>query len=343
MMNVPQIVKTEIAPTIGFKSADLRINPRQPLENQSNRLYDVYSPDHHLIAKEYLKAKELEFAPLREYKALQVLSPLDIAPQPIYYEPSVGLIVIYEYMEGEMWDRRPLTTGDLHKLLDVYLEINSVSAKWFSRGYEHPVQSIESEFSNQIHNYLDWAIREFESGQRIAEICLKLSESAHSIFTDLYAQEPVLCFCKADPRFANMIKRPNGKLGLVDWEDSGLLDPAKDIADLLTHPNQEDIVNWKEWQSFFVKPYLDARSQVDKSIAYRLQLYLAILPIYWLTVLIKRGLKLAFIEHLADWTINGLSGNERLRRYLARALSWPNMEYSDTLSNLKDIEFFPKI
>jgi hypothetical protein len=341
-MNVPKTIKTEIAPAIGFKSPDLRIKPRQPLENQSNRLYDVFSEDHHFIAKENLKTKELDIAPLREYKALQALSSLDIAPQPIYYEPSVGPIVIYEYLEGEMWDRCPLTTNDLHRLMGAYLEINSVSVEWNSRGYEHPMQSIEREFSIQIQNYLDWSLREFEPGQRIAEFFLKLSESAHTVFTDLYEEEPVLRFCKADPRFANVIKRPNAKLGLVDWEDSGLLDPARDIADLLTHPNQEDTVNWKEWQSAFIKLYLDARNKTDKTLTLRLQLYLAILPIYWLTVLIRRGHKLAKSGQLSGWTINGLSGNERLRRYLARALSWPSMEYFDTLSNLKNIEFFPK-
>jgi thiamine kinase-like enzyme len=205
------------------------------------------------------------------------------------------------------------------------------------------VQLIASEFTGQIENYLDWATSEYEPGKRIAEICLKLLESKHSIFNELYNQEPVLCFCKADPRFANVIKKPNGKLGLVDWEDSGLLDPAMDIADLITHPNQEDLVNWREWQSSFVKPYLNARSKVDKSITSRFQLYMAILPIYWLTVLIRRGLKLAYIGHLTGWTINGLSGNERLKRYMARALSWPSMEYLGTLSNLDNIEFFPKV
>jgi len=30
-----------------------------------------------------------------------------------------------------------------------------------------------------------------------------------------------LCFCRSDARFANVIARPDGRLGLVDWEDSG--------------------------------------------------------------------------------------------------------------------------
>jgi thiamine kinase-like enzyme len=28
-------------------------------------------------------------------------------------------------------------------------------------------------------------------------------------------------FCRADPRFANVITRPDGRLAMVDWEDSG--------------------------------------------------------------------------------------------------------------------------
>jgi thiamine kinase-like enzyme len=45
-----------------------------------------------------------------------------------------------------------------------------------------------------------------------------------------------------DPRFATVIQGPDGHLTLVDWEASGLLDPASDIACLLTHPNQEDLL-----------------------------------------------------------------------------------------------------
>ena len=121
-MDVPEIFRTKIAEAIGIHSKEHSISLRKPLDFQSNRLYDIWADRSHFIAKEYLKPNEFEAAPLREYQALRLLSSLDIAPQPIYYEPSTGPIVVYEYMEGEMWDRRVPTAADLSKLKDVWLK-----------------------------------------------------------------------------------------------------------------------------------------------------------------------------------------------------------------------------
>ena len=339
-MSIPEILKTEIAKAIGLNLTELTITLRKPLEFQSNRLYDIWADDYHLIAKEYLQPDEREVAPLREYTALKLLSSLDIAPQPIFFDPAIGPIVIYAYMDGEMWDRRRASATDLSNLMELWLKVNSVSADWFSRGYERPLQAIEHELQNHLETYLDWVTVEFKSGEQAAEMCLKLLESRHGVFQELSDHVPIPCLCRADPRFANVIERPNGQLGLVDWEDSGLRDPARDIADVLTHPNQEDLVDWKEWQAF-VEPYIDARSKIDKEIAMRMHLYFAIFPMFWLTLIIRRGIQLASTGQLTDWTINSLPGNKRLRRYLARALAWPKMDYGDTLENLESVEFFP--
>src|SRR5712691_10851101 len=93
-----------------------------------------------------------------------------------------------------------------------------------------------------------------------------------------------LCFCRSDPRFANVIARPDGRLGLVDWEDCGLRDTAREVADLLLHPNQEDLLGWREWQAF-LQPYIDGRRS-DADFERRLQAYLAVFPIFWLGLLL---------------------------------------------------------
>jgi hypothetical protein len=51
---------------------------------------------------------------------------------------------------------------------------------------------------------------------------------------------------------------------------------------------------------------------------------------------------LASTGKIKNWTVNGLSGNERLRRYLARAAAWPNMDYGETLTRFEALEFFPE-
>jgi thiamine kinase-like enzyme len=339
-MNIPEIIKTEIAQSIGLKSDSLRITLRKPLDFYTNRLYDLCSDGRHFIVKEYLVVKELEVAPLREYCSLQLLAPLDIAPQPVFYDPTVGPIVVYEYMDGEMWDRQPITSGHLQQLAEIWLSINTAPAGWLARGAERRVHEVEDRFLQQLKRYRDWTIQEYPNGKQIAQSCLELLERRHPVFQELSDFTAQFCFCRADPRFANVIQRPDGRLGLVDWEDSGLRDPAKELADILTHPNQEDLANWDDWQAF-VKPYLEYHNRADRTVTRRMQLYLVILPLFWFTGLIRQGMKLAASAELATWTVNGLPANERLSRYLARAIAWPEMDYHKALADLGAITFFP--
>ncbi len=94
----------------GYAPAELRVELRTPLEHQSNRLYDARAGGRHLLVKEYLKPEEFSTAPLHEHRALELLAPFDVAPRPVgvalEHGPDVGPVVVYEYLDGEMWDRR---------------------------------------------------------------------------------------------------------------------------------------------------------------------------------------------------------------------------------------------
>jgi hypothetical protein len=142
---------------------------------------------------------------------------------------------------------------------------------WMSRGQARPLHGIEASLRAGLRAYADWASAEFAPGCRAAELCLSTLDSRHAAIEELARCSPRLCFCRADPRFANVIERPDGRLGLVDWEDSGLRDPARDLADLVTHPNQEDLLTSDEWQAF-LRPYLVVRGQMDPQIEHRMQL-----------------------------------------------------------------------
>lgn len=34
----------------------------------------------------------------------------------------------------------------------------------------------------------------------------------------------------------------------MDWKDAGLRDPTGDLADLICHPNQDDLLSMEEWR-----------------------------------------------------------------------------------------------
>ncbi|UCC63732.1 MAG: hypothetical protein JSV36_01345, partial [Anaerolineae bacterium] len=128
-----------VAQATGMDLASIRISLRPPLEVQSNRLYDAWAGDWHLIVKEFLKPAEFDDAPRREICALERLALLDVAPQPVCYQPKTsefGPLVLYEYMEGEMWGRRRPSAAELGQLAEVWLQVGAVptGGLWLSRG-----------------------------------------------------------------------------------------------------------------------------------------------------------------------------------------------------------------
>ena len=131
---------------------------------------------------------------------------------------------------------------------------------------------------------------------------------------------------------------PDGRLGLVDWEDSGLRDPAREVADLLLHPNQEDLLDAHGWKAFLT-PYPASRRS-HPGFQDRLRGYLAIFPVFWLDLLLGEGPDRVARGALEGWLVNELAPNERLRRYLARCLAWPEPDPAGSLAALEDLVFF---
>jgi len=335
-------LQTIAARATGLPPATIDLSPRAPLEHQANRLYDFWAGGRHLILKEFLLPDEKHAAAPREYQALALMAPLHLAPCPVFFDPALGPVVIYEFMEGDMWDRRKPTGTGLARLADAWLQMNAAQADqpWISHGYDQPRAQTMGRIQAHLQAYADWVETDFPAGQAAATACLGLLRRCRDAIDELSAAEPALCFCKADPRFANVIQRPDGRLGLIDWEDSGLRDPARDLADVMTHPNQEDLLSLEEWQAF-AQPYLSGRSAVDAGLARRAHLYQALFPIFWLTVIMNQGRHRANTGGLESWSINGLPANQRLRRYLARALAWPDLNFERELQQLHDVEFFP--
>jgi aminoglycoside phosphotransferase (APT) family kinase protein len=340
-----------IAQAMDLPRASILVRLRPPLDVQSNRLYDVWAGDRHLIAKEFLKPAEFQDAPRREFNALERLAPFDVAPQPVFYKsvdpdsrPELGPVVIYQFMAGKAWDRRKPSSSDLGQLADLWLQVNALSGDdlWLSRGYDRPLHESETRFAALFQAYAAWAGAEYPPGRQAIALCLKQLEKAHSAIDELATYDPPLCFCRSDPRFANVIARPDGRLGMVDWEDSGLRDPARDLADVVTHPNQEDLLTWDEWQPF-LQNYIAERNQVDPHLERRMHLYLAIFPIFWLAMAIQGGLRRAKEGGLLNVQVNRLPINERMRRNLARAMAWPTLDFSAQLDELASLSFFPTV
>lgn len=338
--NAPKL-RQIIAQAVGPK-VECRISVRPPLTYQSNRLYDVWVNGRHLIAKEFLKPDEWQDAPAREFRALQILEPLDIAPCPVLYDPEIAPIVVYEFMDGEMWDRKRPLPHELAQLAKVWTKMHAIPTErlWLARDQYVPLPALESRFRDSIQRYAEWTAVAFTAGQDAAAHCFDLLTQVRTAAQELTEYPSIRSFCRLDNRFANIIQRPDGRLGLVDWEDSGLHDPARDLADLITHANQEDLLEMDGWRPFLIH-FLATRTLLDPTIQKRCHLYMAILPILWLAILLDSGVRKANAQDITGWQINGLPANERLRRYLARALAWPDTTFHSQLAALEQVKFFP--
>jgi hypothetical protein len=75
-------------------------------------------------------------------------------------------------------------------------------------------------------------------------------------------------------------------------------------------------------------------------------LYLALFPVFWLSNLIRAGLRFASrraaeISQSSGEHSHGMPLNDRLRRYLARGLAWPEANFAVQLESLDGVTFFP--
>lgn len=343
-MNMIENLKHLISFLTGETIADEHLLLWKPTEYQSNDTYRVQLQNELWIAKVFLKPEEFDDAPRREYETMQLLSPLDIAPRPIHYQKHKDgqkPIVIYEFMAGEMWDRNKPTASELGQLAELWIQMNQVSVEdlWLSRGMERKGEQIAEQFTARFNDYVEWAKINFPEGKRAAAYLQDVAKKRMKIIDQIFDINPPMCFSRADPRFANIIGRPNNRVGMIDWEDAGLRDVARDIADIVVHPNQEDLLSWEEWQAF-LDPYFTAQRKVDPNIEMRVQLYHAIFPLFWLSGLVTYGIRLWNSGGHDSWAVNKMNPNLRLRRYLARAIAYPKMEFERELKEIEDLRFF---
>ncbi len=339
-MLLTEKIKTLVNQALGTQ-VDL-ITYRQPGGYQSNRLYDVWLNGRHLIAKEYLKPDEFLDAPRRDFNCMQRLADLNIAPKPVFYDPNLGPLVIYAYLEGEIWPRKRPSPQMLAQLVETWLILHSLSTAdlWLARSMEQAAQGVAMQCVEIFQTYAAWTAVQFPSGKACATHCLNLLPKLFDAVEQLSLLNPTLCFCQSDTRFANILQRPSGKLALIDWEDGGLGDPAFDLANFLVAPNEEDLLGMQEWEGL-LRPYLKNHHKPDPTFELRMQHYLTIITIFWLALFLKGGMHKHQTNTLKNWQIHDLPANYRLQRYLTHAISQQNTNFQSQLAGFNDLQFFP--
>jgi hypothetical protein len=333
------VVREAIARATGSDVRSLTVRRRTLMPHQANRLYDVWAADRHLIAKEFLSDAERN-GPSNEYRSLHLVRPLDIAPRPVFFDPSVGPVFVYQFMDGDMWDRRVPSALELEALADLWVDLQAlpVEGLWVALGQAQNSPTLVRRLRAPIERYVGWAASRGAARREASDVAAAVLERGLGVGLPLIPDAAPLSFCRSDPRFANVIARPDGRVGLVDWEDAGLRDPARELADLLNHPNQEDLLRPAEWQ-LFLDRYLPSRA-ADAGFGERLRGYLALFPVWWLGLLLAEGMRRDESASLEGWLINDLDPNRRLQRYVARVIAWPALDPTERLKDVANITFF---
>jgi hypothetical protein len=340
------MLKQQVTAALGLALDDTSLELRRPLTYQSNHLYDLRAGREHWIVKEYRRPDEFPLAPRREYRSLELLRSLDIAPRPVMLQaeprPPLGPFVVYAYMPGQMWDRRTPAAIELASLADIWLKMAEMPVDDLlpARTYEGSPDLAAAGWQRDFETYTNWAEAFCPAALPAARLCLEALDAHQDTIQEVTNARPRLAFGRSDSRFANIIARPDGRLGMVDWEDSGQTDLALAVADLIVHANQEDLLSAREWGAF-LEPYLAARRAADPGLERRLALYQVVLSLFWLSILVRYGSNLAREGRLNEWSINDMPANQRLRRYLARVLVRPGGDFCERLEGLSGLAFFP--
>lgn len=327
--------------------ADIRLRPLAPLEHQSNHLYEARAGGVVYMVKEFRKPDELYDAPAREYFAMEALAPREIAPRPVAYVragqlgPGQWPIVVYQRMEGEMWDRRAPSAAEMGDLARLWLAIHEVPVEGAprARGIADGAGRLLDRLPHVLQRYADWARESAPACRPMAEALALAGVRAEAAAAELRGLPVRELYCRSDARFSNVIARPDGRLAMVDWEDCGAGDPAQFVADLRTGPNQEDLIGADAWQAFS-ETYLAALTPADPGLTRRITLYELLIPMLWLGWMAERVLAESAAGPVRPWAMNTMPATERGRRFLARALAWPEGDFEAALVRVSDYRFF---
>lgn len=179
--------------------------------------------------------QDARFRAWREYSALTALQNmgLQLAPKPILLDQLsyAHPVIVMTWIEGEVSKHPPKNEAEWTKLLSHYSAIHSVNET--NAGVTLPIAALTIPETSYCRQFVisetqrtpekKWTKEHFK--------LLRLFESLK--IPCLPKVQPVLC--RNDPNTTNYIRRKNNWLS-VDWEYSGLEDPAFELADLLTHP-----------------------------------------------------------------------------------------------------------
>jgi hypothetical protein len=238
----------------------------------------------------------------REWNTLHALAEagLAIAPLPILLDRDLYAwpVVVQSWVEGEPLLHPPHDDADWEAILAHMLAVHQLTADRVQRSLPAPVlnASTAAEALAQIR----WQLERVPDEDRPPRLTALIDKVERCRFPAWDA--PTLTLCRADPHMRNFIRR-DGPWASVDWEYSGLGDPAFDIADLIAHIAHLDVpaARW-DW---FIDQYTARNADADSRT--RIDVYLPLMLVWWTARVVRylhetdRGLDQRLVEPAPNW------------------------------------------
>ena len=265
-----------------FASDRSRIRPLGGGYN--NRLYEIENAAGIYVIKIYPADSAQRLG--REYAAMERLSFLDTVPNAVTGDPRVpelsAPVLIYEKLPGSPVEPGSMTREDLDVILETWIAVHGLSEPGDSPLGRHagPVRPVDClrYIDETIHATALTAAMEDPSFrhamERLRDLrrCLAMMDPRSALWEDF---RPSLCH--GDCRPANVLRTSHGRIGLVDWEHAGFMDPFYEVAGFFWHP--ESVGLETSVRDGALESYCERSN--DPHAFEKMAVYQAILPVQW--------------------------------------------------------------
>ncbi|MCB0114381.1 MAG: aminoglycoside phosphotransferase family protein [Caldilineaceae bacterium] len=254
----------------------------------------------------------------REWNALHVLAEagLSIAPRPILLdrERYAWPVVVQSWVDGEAMQEPPHADADWEALLAHLRTVHALTADRIQRPLPNVV--LFAATVGDAFAAIDWQLDLLPPAERPPQLVTLLEDLHRCRFPSWDA--PALTLCRADPNIRNFIRR-DGPWVSVDWEYSGLGDPAFEIADLIAHIAHLEVPA-ERWH-WFVDRYVGGEQHADP-LRTRIETYLPLMLVWWVVRIARylheteRGLDKRLVAPEPGWRA---TKEQQLSVYFERA------------------------
>ena len=206
--------------------------------------------------------------------ALRAAGRADIAPEPVLLDRACGgrPVVVQTWLEGEVEAAPPTDDSGWERILEHMVRVHSVNPA--NANTRLPRAVVNASTVEQARRIVHETADHIPVAEQPASLVALLERFDAASFPRWLPIPSALC--RADWNMLNLVRRP-GLWASVDWENAGWGDPACDVAECLTHPENLGVPPGR-WR-WLVKAYCGR--VWDASAAMRIAAYQRILCVRW--------------------------------------------------------------